>query len=52
MGRKIKRVSLDFDWPLHKVWIGYKFFNCTGDCDLLELEEFTEVCRMLAPKEG
>jgi hypothetical protein len=22
------------------------------DCDLLELEEFTEVCRMLAPKEG
>lgn len=22
------------------------------DCDLLELEEFIEVCRMLAPKEG
>ena len=23
MGRMIKRVPLDFDYPLHKVWIGY-----------------------------
>lgn len=23
MGRKIKRVSLDFDWPLGKTWHGY-----------------------------
>jgi hypothetical protein len=23
MGRQIKRVPLDFDWPLHKVWKGF-----------------------------
>ena len=23
MGRELKRVALDFDWPLHKVWPGY-----------------------------
>jgi hypothetical protein len=23
MGRTLKRVSLDFDWPLNKTWIGY-----------------------------
>jgi hypothetical protein len=23
MGREIKRVALDFDWPLNKVWRGY-----------------------------
>lgn len=23
MGRTLKRVALDFDWPLHKVWKGY-----------------------------
>ena len=24
MGRELKRVPLDFDWPLHKVWQGFK----------------------------
>lgn len=23
MGRELKRVPLDFDYPLHKVWYGY-----------------------------
>lgn len=23
MGRELKRVALDFDWPLHKVWEGF-----------------------------
>lgn len=23
MGREIKRVPLDFDWPLNEVWAGY-----------------------------
>lgn len=23
MGRELKRVALDFDWPLHKVWDGF-----------------------------
>lgn len=24
MGRELKRVALDFQWPLHKLWKGYK----------------------------
>lgn len=39
MGREIKRVSLDFDWPLGKVWEGYvpppdgraECTSCSGD---------------------
>lgn len=29
MGRELKRVPLDFDYPLHKVWYGYydKYFD-------------------------
>jgi hypothetical protein len=23
MGRNIKRVPLDFDWPMKKIWVGY-----------------------------
>jgi hypothetical protein len=23
MGREIKRVALDFDWPLDEIWHGY-----------------------------
>ena len=25
MGREIKRVPMDFDWPLHKEWEGYLY---------------------------
>ena len=34
MGREIKRVALDFDWPLDKVWGGYKnpFYRQCIDC--------------------
>lgn len=34
MGREIKRVALDFDWPLEKVWGGYKnpFYTQCIDC--------------------
>ena len=34
MGRELKRVPLNFDYPLHKVWYGYydKYFNfCHSD---------------------
>lgn len=33
MGREIKRVPVDFDWPLHYVWPGYCF--TTPDCVVL-----------------
>ncbi len=33
MGRELKRVPLDFDWPVHKRWYGYLHSMCSGDCD-------------------
>jgi len=37
MGRDVKRVPMDFDWPLHKVWRGYLNPRCEAcadrDCD-------------------
>lgn len=31
MGRTLKRVPLDFDWPLNKVWYGYYTSFCHGE---------------------
>ena len=36
MGREIKRVALDYDWPLNKVWPGFATSLChimDEDCD-------------------
>jgi hypothetical protein len=36
MGREIKRVSLDFDWPVGEIWPGYMLSICSAndsDCD-------------------
>lgn len=33
MGREVKRVPLDFDYPLNKVWYGYLIRFCCDDCD-------------------
>jgi hypothetical protein len=32
MGREIKRVVLDFNWPLNEVWEGYLNSYTSGDC--------------------
>ena len=35
MGREVKRVPLDFDWPLNKRWYGYVINKCSdGDYNL------------------
>lgn len=37
MGRTVKRVPLEFDYPLNKPWYGYLLWNTCkagGDCDL------------------
>lgn len=31
MGREVKRVPLDFDWPIGKVWAGYMIPTCQAD---------------------
>ena len=35
MGREVKRVALDFDWPLRKVWVGFcnPHWKQCPDCD-------------------
>lgn len=33
MGREIKRVKLDFDWPIGKRWTGYLILTCTDICE-------------------
>lgn len=33
MGRTVKRVPLDFDWELRKIWYGYLRFVCGGSCE-------------------
>lgn len=35
MGREIKRVPLDFDWPLHETWHGFinPFYEYQVDCE-------------------
>lgn len=32
MGREIKRVPLDFDWPMNKVWSGFQNPHYEGHC--------------------
>ena len=45
MGREVKRVPLDFDYPLHKVWYGYQIVFChedyEGGCE--RCQEFARV---------
>ncbi len=36
MSREVKRVALDFDWPLNKVWPGYCIGCYSKDDDLEE----------------
>ena len=33
MGRVVRRVPLDFDWPLNKIWYGYLQQTCCEQCD-------------------
>lgn len=33
MGRELRRVPLDFDWPINKIWFGYLNHPCNGECD-------------------
>ncbi len=43
MGREVKRVPLDFDYPQGKVWYGYQIGFCND-----EYEEGCERCREFA----
>lgn len=43
MGRELKRVALDFDWPLNKVWKGFvNFYDETEESEEYESWQPTE----------
>ena len=43
MGRELKRIPLDFDWPLNKIWRGYLFSTCLDDDDCDACRKFTKL---------
>ncbi len=48
MGREIKRVSLDFDWPLEKVWEGFlNPFYSAEQCEACEGSGYSPEARRL-----
>lgn len=51
MQRKLKRVPLDFDYPLNAVWHGYNVARSFKTC-LSEGEKCCEHCRKMAELKG
>jgi len=43
MGREVKRVALDFDWPMEKVWTGYMISTCPGDENCEDCKAFARI---------
>ena len=46
MGREVKRVPLDFDWPVGEVWPG----NCVGWCGIMK--DDCDKCKLFAMLAG
>lgn len=51
MGRELKRVPLDFDYPLHKVWYGY-FMDYISTCHSNNDRDYCEQCKRMAEIKG
>lgn len=51
MGRELKRVPMDFDYPLHKVWYGY-FVENISFCISSQNEKYCENCKEFARIKG
>ena len=48
MGIEIKRVALDFEWPIGKVWYGYYIQDCLSEKDYTGCDD----CRKFAKIKG
>jgi hypothetical protein len=48
MSRQLKRVPMDFDWPLHKVWSGYLTPYSSQDCPYCERSGYNEETRKIS----
>lgn len=51
MGRELKRVPLDFDYPLHKVWYGY-FVDNIRFVYLRKMRNIVKIVRSLRGSKG
>jgi hypothetical protein len=49
MGREIKRVPLDFDWPIDEVWYGYLISYCVDDCK--DCRKFAKIMKIKIDEE-
>lgn len=50
MGRELKRVPFDFDWPLNEVWLGFinpYYGKCSDDCPECNSTGLTPLARAL-----
>lgn len=45
MSREVKRVPRDFDWPLHKVWIGYFLIAPPEGVSSKDVDHFERIMR-------
>ena len=51
MGRELKRVPMDFDWPIGEIWYGYMAVLCHEDyCN--DYKESCVVCKRFAQMKG
>lgn len=49
MGRELKRVALDFEWPLHKVWEGFINPHYTAEkCPVCECTGYAKAAKYLS----
>lgn len=51
MGRELRRVPIDFDYPLDNVWYGY-FIDCIGTCMSTGEHDYCEKCKKVAQIKG
>ena len=51
MGRELKRVPLDFNYPLKQVWYGY-FMNYISTCHSNDSKDYCEQCKKMAEIKG
>lgn len=51
MGRELKRVPLDFNYPLKQIWYGY-FMNEISTCYSNDSKDYCEQCKKMAEIKG
>lgn len=52
LNRQLKRVPLDFDWPLNETWIGYQLNFCRAYAYRTQKNNCCKYCREVAEKNG